>query len=402
MSPMKRSTLAVAIAAVWAMPVFAADDKMPTKPGVPTFGQIMDATGIKISGYVDTSYTYLSGTGTFNPTAPPAAPTAGTANRVFDTENNSFNLHMVNLTVSMLPAKGFGGMVDLNAGSDARAITAIGTTNDEFDVTQAYVHYANGPFMAIAGKYVTLAGAEVIRGPDNLNFSRSILFGYAIPFTHTGVRGYYSIGDVAKIIVGLNNGWEVLRESAAANSIGGSGVIYADGKTVEVGAQLNPIKPLTLAVVVYSGEEPNSTTATTIGRRDLVDLVASYNITDNLNVVLNVDVAKQEDAIAIGTDAKWSGVAAYLNWKFADQWRVAFRAEQFDDKDGFRTGVNSGTGGQKWTEGTVTVAFMPTANAEIRVEGRYDKSDVATAFNQTDGTADDSQYSFAVQGIYKF
>jgi hypothetical protein len=350
----------------------------------------MDASGIKISGYVDTSYTYLSGAGTFS---------GGTANRVFDTERNSFNLHMVNLTVSMLPPKGFGGLVDINAGSDARAITAIGTTNDEFDVTQAYAHYANGPFMAIAGKYVTLSGAEVIRGPDNLNFSRSILFGYAIPFTHTGVRAYFSIGDTMKFIAGVNNGWEVLRESAPANSVGGAGVVFADGKTFEFGAQLTPIKPLNLAVVVYSGEEPG---LTSIGRRDLLDLVASYNITDNLSVVFNVDVAKQEDAIAVGTDAKWSGLAAYVNWKFAGQWRVAGRVEQFNDKNGYRTGVLTGLGGQTWSEATVTLAYMPTASAEIRLEGRYDKSDVATAFNKTDGTTDDNQHSVAVQGIYKF
>ncbi len=380
MNPTKRSVLAAAMVMAWAAPAFAADDKMPTKPGVPTFGQIMDASGIKISGYVDTSYTYLSGAGTFS---------GGTANRVFDTERNSFNLHMVNLTVSMLPAKGFGGLVEVNAGSDARAITATGTTNDEFDVTQAYAHYANGPFMAIAGKYVTLSGAEVIRGPDNLNFTRSILFGYAIPFTHTGVRAYYSVGDTMKFIVGVNNGWEVLRESAS--TVGG---LVADGKTFEVGAQFTPIKPLNLAVAVYSGEEPG---LTAIGRRDLVDVVVAYSITDNLSVTLNADVGKQEDAIAMGTDAEWSGIAAYVNWKFANQWRVAFRAEQFDDKNGYRTGL-----AQKWSEATATLAFMPTANAEIRVEGRYDKSDVATAFNQTDGTTDDNQYSFGVQGIYKF
>ena len=397
MKPMKRNALAVAIALAWVAPVFAADDKMPTKPGMPTFGQIMDASGVKVSGYVDTSYSYLSGTGTFS---------SATFNRVFDTERNSFNLNMVDLTVSMLPPKGFGGLVELSAGSDARAITAAGTTNDEFDVTQAYVHYANGPFHAIAGKYVTLAGAEVIRGPDNLNASRSILFGYAIPFTHTGVRAYYSVGETMKFIVGVNNGWDVLRESALANSIGGLGVVYADGKTFEFGAQFNPIKPLNLSVVVYSGEEPNAatgaTTATTIGRRDLLDVVVTFNFTDNLSVTLNADVAKQEDAIAVGLDAEWSGVAAYVNWKFADQWRVAGRVEQFNDKDGYRTGVNTGTGGQTWSEGTVTLAYMPTANAEIRLEGRYDKSDVATAFNQPDGPADNNQYSMAVQALYKF
>ena len=381
MKHLKKSVLAVGIAALCSAAAFA-EDKMPVKPGVPTLGQVMDASGVKVSGYVDTSYTYLSGTGTFS---------GGTANRVFDTERNSFNLNMVDLTVSMLPAKGFGGLVELGMGSDAKVITSAGTTNDEFDVTQAYVHYANGPFMAIAGKYVTLAGAEVIRGPDNLNFSRSILFGYAIPYAHTGVRAYFSVGETMKFIVGVNNGWDVVKESAS--TVGGQ---VADGKTFEFGMQLTPIKPLNLAVAVYSGEEPG---AAFIGRRDLVDVVVTFNFTDNLSLTLNADVARQEDATAAGADAKWSGVAAYVNWKFADQWRVAGRVEQFNDKDGVRTGV---AGGQKWSEATVTLAYMPTASAELRLEGRYDKSDVATAFNQTDGTGDDNQHSVAVQAIYKF
>ena len=386
MKPMKRNALAVAIALAWVAPAFAADEKMVTKPGMPTFGQVMDASGVKVSGYVDTSYTYLSGTGFFTG--------LGFANRVFDTERNSFNLNMVNLTVSMLPAKGFGGLVELNAGSDAKAITSAGTTNDEFDITQGYVHYANGSLHAIAGKYVTLAGAEVIRGPDNLNASRSILFGYAIPYTHTGVRGSYSVGETMKFIVGVNNGWDVVKESASVN-----GTEVADGKTLEFGAQFNPIKPLNLAVAIYSGEEPG---LAFIGRRELVDVVVSYSFTDNLSVTLNADVAKQTDATAAGGDAKWSGVAAYVAWKFADQWRVAGRVEQLNDKNGFRTGVLTGAGGQKWSEGTVTLAYMPTANAEIRLEGRYDKSDVATAFNQPDGPADNNQYSMAVQALYKF
>ena len=393
MKTMKRNALALAIAVAWAMPAMAADEKMVTKPGMPTFGQIMDASGVKVSGYVDTSYSYLSGTGFFNPSVPPAAPVVGAPNRVFDTERNSFNLNMVNLTVSMLPAKGFGGLVDLNAGSDAKVITSAGTTIDEFDVTQGYVHFASGSFMAIAGKYVTLAGAEVIRGPDNLNASRSILFGYAIAYTHTGVRGYYSVGETMKFIVGVNNGWDVVKESASV-----SGTEVADGKTIELGAQFNPIKPLNLAVAIYSGEEP-STVSNLIGRRDLVDLVASYSFTDNLSATLNVDWASQEDATATAGEAKWSGIAAYVNWKFSDQWRVAGRLEQFDDKDGFRTGV---AGGQKWSEVTATLAYMPTANTELRGEVRYDKSDVATAFNQPDGPADNNQYSMAVQALYKF
>jgi len=126
----------------------------------------------------------------------------------------------LDLTLSALPPEGFGGMVNLTAGSDAKVIGSVGTTTDEFDVTQAYVHFAKGGLMVIGGKYVTLSGAEVIKSPSNTNFSRSILFGYAIPFTHTGVRAYFTPGGSAAapdgkwtFIAGLNNGWPVTGSS---------------------------------------------------------------------------------------------------------------------------------------------------------------------------------------------
>ena len=36
------------------------------------------------------------------------------------------------------------------------------------------------------GKFVTSAGAEVIESKDNWNYSRSLLFAYAIPYWHFG------------------------------------------------------------------------------------------------------------------------------------------------------------------------------------------------------------------------
>ena len=45
------------------------------------------------------------------------------------------------------------------------------------------------------GKFVTPMGAEVIESKDNWNYSRSILFGYAIPFYHFGVRAKYAFND---------------------------------------------------------------------------------------------------------------------------------------------------------------------------------------------------------------
>src|SRR3990170_19639 len=91
-----KTILAASIAAASVSTVMAAE-KMPEKPAVPTLGQVMEATGISVNGYIDTSYTYLEGTGTFTPT--PGTFAAGGFNRVFDTERRSFNIHALDLTL---------------------------------------------------------------------------------------------------------------------------------------------------------------------------------------------------------------------------------------------------------------------------------------------------------------
>ena len=370
MNHLKKSVLAAGIAA--SLPVLA-------QAAGPTLGDVFKNSGVTVNGYVDASYTYLDGTTSFS---------SGGFNRVYDRERNGFNLHAVDLAVGYLPSDGFGAFVQVDLGADADVSAAAGTNGgDQADVQQAYMQYAKGGLTVIGGKFATLAGAEVITSPSNLNFSRSILFGYAIPFTHTGVRASYAISDAYKVIVGVNNGWDVFKASATAPS---------DGKTFEAGVALTPIKPLSISVAGYYGDALDASSS--YGKpRYVLDVVATYNITDDLSVALNGDLGNQKDALGVGADADWSGVAAYVNWKFAKQWRVAGRVEQFDDSDGFRTGIS-----QKWTEGTVTLAYLPTDNAELRLEGRYDKSDFATAFVKTDGTTDDNQFSLAVEAIYKF
>jgi hypothetical protein len=388
-----KTIIAASVAAACINTAFAAE-KMPEKPAVPSLGQVMEATGISINGYIDTSYTYLSGKGFF---------TSGTPNRVFDTERSSFNINALDLTLSALPQEGFGGMVNLTAGSDAKVIASAGTTPDDFDVTQAYVHFAKGGLMVIGGKYVTLSGAEVIKSPANLNFSRSILFGYAIPYAHTGVRAYFTPGGSAvspdgkwTFIAGVNNGWDVQSESQQGLAADGS---QAVGKTLELGANGNITKNVALAVVYYGGNE--SAGAFETGKRSLLDIVATFTVTDNLSFVLNYDKAEQDKALTGGNKAKWDGLAGYVNYKLSDAWRVALRTESFDDKDGFRTGVNLGTGGQKWKESTLTLANTPSKNVELRAELRTDSSNVSS-FNQTDGSTKKDQHSAALEAIYKF
>lgn len=379
---------------------FAADTPppatMPEKSSVPTLGAIMGASGIEFSGYIDATYTNLSGSGKF----------IGNVlnDRVFDFEPNSFNLQAIDLTVSKLPADGFGGLVNLTLGKDADTIAAYGTidrargpaagVDKQFDVTQAYFHYATGPLMIIAGKYVTLAGAEVIKSPSNTNISRSILFGYAIPFTHTGVRGYYKINDMVSLIAGVNNGWDDMKDTNKQ-------------KTMELGVTLTPTKSFSISAQGYSGMEQitNYPLSTTQGTRNLIDLVATFNATDQLTFILNYDNASQKNATlingSIGT-AKWDGWAGYVNYQFNDQWRLSLRGEIFNDRDGYRTVVEPGkTTGQKWKEATLTLAYMPTKNVELRGEVRADRSD-QLVFLQSNGSAKNTQQSIGLEAIYKF
>lgn len=398
---MHKLSQALAIAGLIGVPAFAFAEtppaqmpEMPEKPGAATPGLPFDHTG-----HIDIGYTNLSGTGKF---------INNINNRVFDFDRNAVNIHALDLTFSRLPENGIGGLVNLTVGRDADTIAAYGTidksrgpatgVNKKFDVTQAYLHYGSGPFMVIGGKYVTLAGAEVIKSPSDVNYSRSILFGYAIPFTHTGVRATYKVNDMVSVTAGINNGWDDFQDTNG-------------DKTVELGLSLAPTKTFSLAAQGYSGKEQianyPSPPSTTKGTRNLIDLVATYAATDQLSLVLNYDYGSQENAVLIsgasGT-AKWDGWAGYANYQINEQWRLSLRAELFNDTDAYRTGaVEPGkTSGQKWKEATLTVAYLPVKSVELRAEVRADSSD-QKVFLDTDGvTPKSSQRSLGLEAIYKF
>ena len=142
------------------------------------------------------------------------------------------------------------------------------------------------------------------------------------------------------------------------------------------------------------------------GRRDLVDLVGYITATDKLSFILNYDWGQQQScgsgpcpAVTPGSTitATWQGWAGYANYQFNDQWRLSLRGEWFDDEDGYRTGVV-----QKWKEATVTLAYLPNKNFELRAEIRGDRSNAASFVDSNGLTAGKSQNSYGLQALYKF
>src|SRR5438445_5835510 len=260
---MKKLLIASAVSAAFAAPTVA----LAQAARAPTLSQELDASGINVSGYLDAGYSYANRN----------VEAGGFSNRVFDSQNNSFALHQFGLQVAKQPTRGFGGVVNITAGKDAQVIHAFpettGPAGSMFDITQAYGQYSTGGLTLMAGKFVTLAGSEVIWSPSNNNFSHSILFG-AIPFTHTGVRAGYAVSDIVTLYGGINNGWDQLTD---ANK----------GKTIELGATIIPIKPLTINVTGYLGKESAAPKGTPgVGAQDtrnLLNVVANYTISNRMS-----------------------------------------------------------------------------------------------------------------------
>jgi hypothetical protein len=362
----------------------------------PTLKEVLGVSDIAVSGYIDAAY----GVYDIDPQDQPGAKL-----NYFDDEKNSFYLKQAAVTVASQPKEGFGGLVNLTLGNDAKSIHSYGGGNsdDNFDVTQAWVQYATGPLTIIGGKFNTLAGAEVIAPTGNTNISRSIAFLQALPFTHTGVRVAYAPLDTLTLYAGINNGWDELKDPN-------------NGKTGELGLVWNATSMFSVAASVYSGDQTIADPLTEDGEQDknrfLFDTVVTFKPVDGLALIVNYDYGKQEDAVldtsGEADDAEWEAIVGYINYQFNDLWRISIRGEQYNDKDGWKVGlvdqdIDSDTFGElsdKTTSYAVTVGYAPTENFELRGEVRQDFTD-KEALIDGDSTTDNQTF-VALEGLYKF
>lgn len=344
------------------------------KPAAPTLSDVLASSGITATGYVDGTYSYLS-----------ASPPSGSS-----VDTNTFALNQASLSLAYLPTSGFGALVNAVAGTEAGngcyapgylPCSTAGSTSS-FNVIQAFVQYVSGKTTVYAGKFTTLAGAEVAAPTGNVNITRSLLFWYMEPVTHVGARVAYAASDKATFTLGVNNGWNIDGSSAKG------------GKTAEVGLTLTPSKAFALTAAGYYGDYDFAVgAANVVGKRVLFDVVGTWTASPKLTVVVNADWDQQENASGAGTgSANWYGVAGYLNYAINDTWRTSFRAEYLEDKDGFATGTGVKT---KVNEGTLTFGYAPAKNFEFRFEGRYDTY-------KPDASGDVKLTQAWLQALYKF
>lgn len=306
-----------------------------------------------VTGFVDTYYGY-----NFN------QPNNRTNSfRAFDAPNNQFSLNMIELIFDKPPdAQGsrLGYHLSFGYGNAMNAVNATDAGGLGFAqyLKEGYLTYLApvGKGLQIdVGKFVTPMGFEVIESKDNWNYSRGLLFTYAIPFYHFGVRTKYTFNDKVSIGADLVNGWNNVVDNNT-------------GKTGCLTLTLTPTKKFSLVQNYMIGPEMANTNS---HFRQLSDTTATYNPTAKLSLAVNYDYGRGDMPVGFIAPAWWQGVAGYLRYAFNDDWAWSNRYEYYDDHSGFTLGTAVPS---HINEVTTTFEKKIHKNLISRLEYRYDAS----------------------------
>ncbi len=308
--------------------------------------------------------------------------------RVFDFRDRTLELDVAEVAVQKAISKPgeTGFRIDAEAGSTIPRVTAQSGLfrdaktgeADDVDLKQAYASWIApvGKGLRVdLGKFVTHMGYELIEGYDgwNTNHTRSFLFGYAIPFTHTGLRLSYPLTDKLSGQLHVVQGWDNFQDNNSAKSVGYQ-LLYA----------LDPAWTITL-----NGMTGPEQTGNNGNDRSVLDVIVQWKASDTLSLGLNFDHGREQNALGLGADASWRGTAGYARVAVSKKWALNFRGEVFDDPDGARTGV-----AQTLREVTFTPEYRIDEHTIIRADLRKDWSSTASFFDGV--TPADSQFTASI------
>jgi len=301
----------------------------PAAPPASTLASLLGP--LSITGFVDGYYGYDFEHPHENaPSVLAGNPSTGLEGlRAFDSPYSQLSLNAVELILDKAPDANnsrIGYHIAMGAGN---AMNVVGSTDPGGLGFAQYLKEAYGSYLAPIGKglqidfgkFVTPAGAEVIESKDNWNYSRSLLFTYAIPFYHFGLRAKYAFSDKYSLTGYLVNGWNDIVDN---NS----------GKTFGLSFGWTPNKKWGFTETYFVGpEEPNNNH----NIRQLWDTVVTYSPTSKLSFILNTDYGRGDRFFTYANPVWWGGVAGYLRYQFNDSYALSTRYEYYDDPYGYTT-----------------------------------------------------------------
>jgi hypothetical protein len=256
-----------------------------------------------------------------------------------------------------------GGRLDLMWGDIAHVVNfpeSLLSSDDVWNhIEQAFLSVnitKDGKNYLDVGRFVTPVGAEVIEPKDNWLYTRGILFGWAVPFTHTGARLYHYFNDTDYVMGMINQGWDVVSANRVPGTSNhtGPGFGFTGSKTLS--------SKWVVTASYLGGSEPNSNGS--VSYRNLFDVVALYTHSPKWAFTFNGDLGIQ------GNDA-WYGISAQAKYAFHPRQYAAARAEFMRDDSGFRFATGSDTTAYGVTLG---YTYLWSKYFQTRVEYRHDFS----------------------------
>ena len=339
---------------------------------------------VTLTGFVDTYYSFNFNQPTF------LGNGFGNEGQFFDNNTQQFSLNAIELVADKAPDATAGGTgragyhVGLIYGQAASTINGNvytrspnnnGTDGTDFNnvaLKEAYIDYiapiGKGLTFTV-GKFVTPAGNEVIESNANWNYSRSILFYYAIPYFHFGINAKYTFDPKWSVTGYVVNGWNNTQE-------------VNTGKTYGVSLAWTPNKYWAVTENYLAGPQDDIALGTGyVGKpndnwRQLEDAVIAYTPNAKWAFALNGDYGYGDktgngiSASANSSAVDWWGVAGYAKYAFNAKTYFAARYEYFSDPQGFEVGFFDNHVG----EGTATFAYNLTDQFQTRFEFRDDYS----------------------------
>jgi hypothetical protein len=294
----------------------------------------------------------------------------------------------VDLVREATPNSRIGGRIDLAFGTNADIVASFepGGGDETFrNLQQAYISVmANDQVTLDFGKFVTPMGAEVIESQANMNYSRSVLFGFAIPFYHTGLRATIAASDQLSLAGYVVNGWN--STSADNNS----------DKTFIASATLTPNDQMTWYGNFIVGKEGDFGGTADQDLLWVFDTTLSFAATEMVTLMANFDFgsAAEADPVTAGDPATFWGVAAYARLQAQENWALAGRFEYIDDGEGWLTF------GQNVQTFTATSDHTVLEDLIARFEFRFDTAE-NDFFTDADGNPTQNQFSLTAGFVYE-
>lgn len=308
-----------------------------------------------------------------------------------DTDANNFMLNDAALfLVRQKEDSAWGFAVNMDFGKTAQTLGSVtywsnsspppggAESADSFELREAYLTYkipVGDGITLKGGKFVTLLGYEVLKTWTNFNpnLTNSMLFGYAIPFTHVGLMASAPVGEYVTVDAALINGWDApVDNNSGISFMGGLGINPADFLSFYFAGTYGPEQASNPPGNAYNAPSSASKLGTVTG-------VATVKPMEGLTLVIEGDYGSQSRLLGPNNDdsANWWGFAGYVIWQATERINLAMRSEVFVDSQNTRglslnPAVTGGITSWEITAPTVTVQLLDSLL--WRTEYRHDEA----------------------------